>query len=173
MNQENLYADVDASFNAFATEMKAKNVWESVTLIQVSDFARTLTQNGNLGSDHAWGGNYIMMGGGVKGRQIAGTYPHIKEDAPLNIGRGRIIPTKSWESVFKPLAEWAGVVEADLDYVLPNRHNFEESHFYDTATLFEPTPTFSPTVSPSHGPSSPPSASPSTAQPSSSPTVRV
>ena len=61
-NQENLFANVDASFKAFADEMNAKNVWDNVTLIETSDFARTLTQNGGLGSDHAWGGNYIMMG---------------------------------------------------------------------------------------------------------------
>lgn len=54
MNQDNLFANVDLSFKAFADELKAKNVWDSVTLIETSDFARTLTQNGGLGSDHAW-----------------------------------------------------------------------------------------------------------------------
>ena len=33
---------------------------------QVSDFGRTLTSNG-LGTDHAWGGNQIVMGGAVRG----------------------------------------------------------------------------------------------------------
>lgn len=143
-NQERLFADVDASFKAFADEMKAKNMWESVTLIETSDFGRTLTQNGNLGSDHAWGGNYIMMGGSVQGGQIVGTYPSIKEGAPLNIGRGRLIPTTSWESVFLPIAKWAGVEEeVDLDYVLPNRHNFPDENFSgDLApeNLFEAPP---------------------------------
>ena len=51
MNQENLFADVDAAFGMFAKEMKDKNVWDSVTLIETSDFSRTLTQNGNMGSE--------------------------------------------------------------------------------------------------------------------------
>jgi len=141
MNQNNLFANVDASFKAFADEMKAKNVWDSVTLIETSDFARTLTQNGGLGSDHAWGGNYIMMGGGVKGGQIVGRYPDaIKEGSPLNIGRGRIIPTTSWEAVFLPLAEWAGVDKAHFGYICPNKDNFGPDHFFDKANLFEPTP---------------------------------
>jgi uncharacterized protein (DUF1501 family) len=38
------------------------NVWNNVTLIQTSDFARTLNPNGGDGTDHAWGGNYMMMG---------------------------------------------------------------------------------------------------------------
>jgi len=142
VNQENLFANVDASFKAFADEMKVANVWDSVTLIQVSDFARTLTQNGGLGSDHAWGGNYIMMGGGVKGGQIVGTYPKgLKEGSPLNIGRGRMIPTNSWEAVFLPLAEWAGVDEADFGYVCPNKSNFKANHFFDRDKLFKSTPT--------------------------------
>ena len=54
--QVNLFGNVDAAFTAFANEMKAKTIWESVTLIQTSDFARTLTPNGSEppGTDHAW-----------------------------------------------------------------------------------------------------------------------
>jgi uncharacterized protein (DUF1501 family) len=137
MNQERLFADIDESLLAFSQEMKAKGMWDSVTLIETSDFARTLTQNGNLGSDHAWGGNYIMMGGSVAGGQIAGEYPHILDGTPLSIGRGRIIPTTSWEAVFLPLAEWAGVDPAEFDYICPNRGNFAAEHFFPTADLFE------------------------------------
>lgn len=137
MNQVRLFGGVDEAFKSFALEMKSNEIWDHVTLIQTSDFARTLTQNGNLGSDHAWGGNYIMMGGGIKGGQIVGTYPSIKEGAPLNIGRGRIIPTTSWEAVFLPLAEWAGVGSAEFDYICPNRDNFPETHFFPAADLFE------------------------------------
>ena len=39
---------------------------ECVTSFTISDFARTLTSNGN-GTDHAWGGNALVVGGGVKG----------------------------------------------------------------------------------------------------------
>lgn len=49
-----LFANVDASFGAFATEMKVQGVWDSVTVIETSDFARTLNPNTGRGSDHAW-----------------------------------------------------------------------------------------------------------------------
>ena len=178
MNQERLFADIDASFGAFAREMKAKEVWDSVTLIQVSDFARTNNPNGNAGSDHAWGGNYIMMGGGVKGGQIAGKYPSLKDGAPLNIGRGRMIPEQSWESVFQPIAQWAGIEEeADLDFILPNRGNFNADHFFPVEDLFEPTPTLSPTGSPTPEPTTsqptnaPTTSAPTTAQPTTNSTT--
>lgn len=53
-NLNNLFENVDASFKAFADEMKAKGTWDSVTVIQTSDFARTLGPNTGKGSDHAW-----------------------------------------------------------------------------------------------------------------------
>jgi uncharacterized protein (DUF1501 family) len=136
-NQDRLFTDVDASFKAFADEMKAKKIWDSVTVIETSDFARTLSPNGNDGSDHAWAGNYIMMGGGVRGGQIVGKYPSIRENAPLNIGRGRMIPTTSWEAVFLPIAKWAGVNDADFDYICPNRNSFPAKHFTATSDLFD------------------------------------
>ena len=49
--QLSLFNDVDASFKAFADEMKAQGVWDKVTLVELSDFARTLNQNGNFGSE--------------------------------------------------------------------------------------------------------------------------
>ena len=58
----NLFSQVSGAFGAFAQEMKAMDLWNNVTLIQTSDFARTLNPNGGDGTDHAWGGNYIMMG---------------------------------------------------------------------------------------------------------------
>ena len=188
-NQINLFSDVDACFSALAEELKAKNVWESVTVIQVSDFARTLNPNGNDGTDHAWGGNYIMMGGAVKGGQIPGTYPHVSERAPLNVGRGRMIPTLPWEIVFKLIGDWVGVdeedyycVEDDPDYnprtdynpdydcILPNLKNFDESHTFEVSDFFEPDPTFSPSKSPvTDAPTGSPSKSPVTDSPSKSP----
>ena len=65
-NLNNLFIDINSSFKAFADELKAMGIWNNVTLIQSSDFARTLNPNGGDGTDHAWGGNYIMMGKCIK-----------------------------------------------------------------------------------------------------------
>eukprot|EP00956_Cyclotella_meneghiniana_P012269 scaffold17437_cov79-Cyclotella_meneghiniana.AAC.1 len=111
-NLNALFENVDASFKAFSDEMKVKGIWDGITVIQTSDFARTLGPNTGRGSDHAWGGNYMMFGGDVKGRQIVGSYPgNLTDDGELSLGRGRMIPTTSWDAVFLPLAEWAGVEE--------------------------------------------------------------
>ena len=57
-----LFSDVNDALDAFSKEMKAMYIWNNVTLIQTSDFGRTLNPNGGDGTDHAWGGNYMMMG---------------------------------------------------------------------------------------------------------------
>jgi uncharacterized protein (DUF1501 family) len=72
----------------------------------------------------ARGGNTFAFGGAVNGGVIHGDYPaDITASGPLNLGRGRLIPTLSWESMFNPIIEWMGVVsDEDLDYCMPNRH---------------------------------------------------
>ena len=80
----------------------------------------------------------MMFGGAVKGGQIVGTYPdNLTDDGERSLGRGRMIPTTSWDAVFLPLAEWAGATAEDFDNVCPNRENFPASHFFDAAKLFE------------------------------------
>jgi uncharacterized protein (DUF1501 family) len=45
---------MNTSLQAFTTEMKAQGTWDDVTIVMVSEFARTLTGNTGAGSDHAW-----------------------------------------------------------------------------------------------------------------------
>ena len=92
-----------------------------------------------------------MMGGAVKGGQIVGQYPSdIGEFGPLALPRGRMIPTTSWDAVFLPIADWAGV-DGGADgsgflNVIPNKNNYPTEHFRETNSLFYPDPTKSPTI---------------------------
>jgi len=115
--------EVNQALASFKDEMTEANLWDNVSLVITSDFGRTLTVNSGDGSDHAWGGNYFVMGGAVKGGQILGQYPtDLTVDGPVNIGRGRLIPTTSWESIWSSVVEWMGLeTTAELDYCLPNR----------------------------------------------------
>jgi uncharacterized protein (DUF1501 family) len=112
-----------AGLLAFQRCMEALGVAENVTVFSASDFARTLTSNGE-GSDHAWGGNAFVLGGAVAGNRIYGSFPELYEDNPLDVGRGRLIPTTSVDSYFAELALWLGVSRTNLPLVLPNIGTF-------------------------------------------------
>jgi uncharacterized protein (DUF1501 family) len=128
---------VDAALGAFEEEMKAQSLWDNVVVVTASDFGRTLTSNG-FGTDHAWGGNSFMVGGGVKGAQILGQYPSdLTDNSDLNIGRGRLIPTTSLDAMWHGVAQWMGVEEARMDEVLPNRGNFPAGSMFTSGDLFE------------------------------------
>ena len=135
---------INSAMEAFKKEMEHQNVWDDVTVICVSDFGRTLTSNGQ-GTDHGWGGNYWIMGGGVKGGQMLGQFPvRLAEfESDSNIGRGRIIPTTPWESVWNAVAQWMGVTDsALLAKLLPHAKNFKggsppEGGIFDLTDVFK------------------------------------
>jgi uncharacterized protein (DUF1501 family) len=124
-NQAYLLATVSNAIGEFFEALDEINIADSVTLFTVSDFARTLTTNGN-GSDHAWGGNSIVAGGAVNGKKIYGSYPSLQITGnPLMVSnRGNLIPTTSADAYFAELALWFGVSPFDLATILPNIGNF-------------------------------------------------
>lgn len=133
VHQDEMLPELSAGLAAFYRALETLGVQDQVTLFTASDFGRTLTSN-SRGSDHAWGGNQIVVGGAVKGRRIFGQYPSLivnpdegPEQNPLDTGRGRFIPTTSVDEFFAELALWMGVTPGDLPAVLPNIGNFYAS----------------------------------------------
>jgi uncharacterized protein (DUF1501 family) len=119
---------VSNGLSEFSTALEELGVFDNVVTFTMSEFARTLTSNGN-GSDHAWGGNVMVMGGKVDGGRLFGTFPSLEVGSELEIGRGRIIPTLSNDQYFGELALWLGVLPSDLSTIFPNIGNF-----YDTSS---------------------------------------
>ena len=127
-NQQVMLGYVSQAVGAFYNALVLLGVQDQVAVFSASDFGRTLTSNGQ-GSDHAWGGNHFVVGGGVNGQRIWGQYPDLAEHSPLDVGRGRLIPTISVDEYFAELALWLGVSKASLPLVLPNI-----GRFYNTAS---------------------------------------
>lgn len=128
--QASMLPQVSAAIGAFYNALVAMGLENKVTLFTASDFGRTLTSNGQ-GSDHAWGGNQIVMGGSVLGKKIYGQYPSLAlnpqsgpEVNPLDTGSGRLIPTTSCDEFFAELALWLGVTPSDLYTLFPNIGEF-------------------------------------------------
>lgn len=123
LNQEAMLPVVSAALSEFYAALEELGVAQQVTTFTASDFGRTLSSNGQ-GSDHAWGGIHLVMGGSVRGGDLYGTFPDLYLGGPLDTGRGRLIPTTSVDAYFAELALWFGVPVADLSLVLPNITRF-------------------------------------------------
>jgi len=127
----NLMMQLSQAFRAFHEATTLLGIADSVTTFTASDFNRTFTPNGTdatAGSDHAWGGHALVMGGSVNGANIYGEYPELVVGANLDAGntRGRWIPTTSVDQYGVVLANWFGVTGGDLDVVFPHRGRFDD-----------------------------------------------
>ena len=130
---------INVALTAFVDEMKIRGIWDQVAVLTSSDFARTMDSNG-AGTDHAWGGNYFLLGGGVRGGTIHGEYPDsLLSTSSVHVGRGRLLPTTSWEAVWNGLADWFGVPSASMTSVLPNAPNFPSNLLFTKEQLFNVT----------------------------------
>ena len=114
-------SDAVSAFHAATVEL---GIADSVTAFTQSDFGRTLTSNGD-GTDHAWGGNQMVVGGAVSGQDIYGTYPLLQIGGPDDTDSGgRMIPSTSADQFAATLARWFGIPDVDLNVVAPNLDNF-------------------------------------------------
>ena len=122
-NQAEMLPEVSKALSEFNSAMEVLETSNNVTTFSMSDFGRTLTSNGN-GTDHAWGGNALVMGGAVNGQDMFGTFPSLELGNPLDIGDGILIPTLSTDEYMAEIAMWFGVENNDVSSIFPNLSNF-------------------------------------------------
>jgi uncharacterized protein (DUF1501 family) len=123
--QASMLTQLDGALTAFQKTLEELGLSNDVITFTASDFGRTLRSNGR-GTDHAWGGNALVMGGSVQGGRIYGSFPDLTLDtSPQDTGYGgRMIPTTSVDQFVAEMMRWFGVSAADMPYVLPNIANF-------------------------------------------------
>jgi uncharacterized protein (DUF1501 family) len=122
--QAGMLNGLSSALFAFQQAMETLGLADSVITFTASDFGRTLRSNGR-GTDHAWGGNQIVMGGPVQGGRIVGTFPNLALESSDDMGYGgRLCPTTSVDQHFAEMLRWFGVSGSGLTTVLPNIGNF-------------------------------------------------
>ncbi len=99
-------------------------VADTVTTFTASEFGRSYSINGD-GTDHAWAGHNLIMGGAVQGGQIHGDPIDLTINGPDDVeDTGRFIPKYGVDQYGATLAKWMGMTDSDLNDIFPNLHNF-------------------------------------------------
>jgi uncharacterized protein (DUF1501 family) len=119
-----LLTNVSEAMAAFYQATVEMGVADGVTTFTASEFGRSLQPSGN-GTDHGWGNHHLVMGGGVKGGDLYGTFPDLALGGPDDTGnRGVLIPTTSLDQFGATCAKWFGVTPQDMPAVFPNLGKF-------------------------------------------------
>ena len=124
-DQAELLGIVSDAMAAFYRATVELGVASQVTSFTMSDFGRDFPANGSGGSDHGWGSHHVVVGGGVAGRKLYGTFPTLRVDGPDDTSGGRWIPTTSTEQYAAALGgNFFGLTAAQLADVFPRLNRF-------------------------------------------------
>jgi len=116
---------VNNALSSFYQSTVDLGVEDSVTTFTASEFGRTYSINGD-GTDHAWSGHNLIMGGAVKGGQIHGDMPDFTIGGPDDTDEaGRFIPKYGVDQYGATLAKWMGMTNSDMNDIFPNLSNFD------------------------------------------------
>jgi uncharacterized protein (DUF1501 family) len=80
----NHLTELDAALSAFAADLGA--AFANVTVVLVSEFGRTVRENGAAGTDHGHGQAMLVLGGGIKGGNVYGAWPGLADDQQFTNG---------------------------------------------------------------------------------------
>jgi uncharacterized protein (DUF1501 family) len=137
-----LLREISLALWKFQKAMEELGHANKVTTFTMSDFGRTVSNNGD-GTDHAWGAHHIVMGGdgtattgNFAGGQMLGSLPDITlGGADDYSSKGRIIPTTSQDQLNATLCNWFGVDQTLMSTVFPNLQNFQSGNDLQSAYL--------------------------------------
>lgn len=88
-------ADLAAGLAAFCTDLGPS--LDNVTVVAMSEFGRRVAENASGGADHGHGGAMLLLGGGLNGGKVHGTWPGL---APANLVSGDLAGANDYRDVF-------------------------------------------------------------------------
>ena len=132
-----LLREVSLALHKFQKALEELNVDQKVATFTVSDFGRTISNNGD-GTDHAWSSVNMVVSNAAEfnGGKYYGSLPDFTmggEDDATN--KGRFIPKISVDQMNATLCSWFGVPDVDMATLFPNLPNFKTGADISSAFL--------------------------------------
>lgn len=82
VGQPNIFKKPLKALVAALTTLKAElgpEIWSKTAVVAMTEFGRTVRQNGSKGTDHGTGGLAIVAGGAIRGGAVHGSWPGLAE----------------------------------------------------------------------------------------------
>jgi uncharacterized protein (DUF1501 family) len=123
--QADLFGQLSKAMSAFLSATEEMGITDQVVTYTKTEFNRTLKPNATQGTDSAWGGHELIMGGSVRGGDIYGAFPSLVLGGPNDIGAtGVWFPTTSDDQYAATIAYWYGLGMGQLQTAIPKLKNF-------------------------------------------------
>ena len=127
-NQANLlnrkFNNLNEGLHALKQELT--NHWDNTCIVIASEFGRTAAMNGTRGTDHGTGGLMMLLGGVVKGGNVKGDWPGIRQK---ELYKGRdLAPANDVTAILK------GVLR---DHLGIDRHSLDTKIFPNSSGTFD------------------------------------
>lgn len=110
----NRLTELGRTLSAFATDLGER--MSDVVILTMSEFGRTVKENGSAGTDHGHGTAMMLLGGPVKGGKVLGQWPGLGE-AERHEGRDLAVTTDFRALFGEVLTKHLGIT--DLSAVFP------------------------------------------------------
>ncbi len=117
-----LLGELGGALAAFRQDLGEK--MRDVLVLTVTEFGRTIAENGTGGTDHGHGSATLVMGGGVRGQRVLGRWPGL-EVAQRFEGRDLAVTTDLRDLLSEALRVHLGV--SDLGAVFPGHASAESA----------------------------------------------
>jgi len=104
-------------------------VYNQTAIVVMSEFGRTLKENGNRGTDHGHGNVMWVLGGGVRGGKIYGTWPGLG-NSNLFEGRDVAVTTDFRDVIDTVLQQQMQLSKASLGQIFPGYQSRQSLGFF-------------------------------------------
>lgn len=104
-------------------------IFSNTAIVVVSEFGRTVKENGTQGTDHGYGNAMWLLGGAIRGGKVYGEWPSLNQSA-LFENRDLSVTTDFRELLYQTLQQHLAISPASLSRIFPDYKPSNKENFF-------------------------------------------